>query len=645
VATLSAVALPADARASDPPPWFGGLGITATQTTVDANDPTSQIQAIASPQIYGPIRISIYEGAKLLTYCTSSPCWVNVTIPNNSNRSYSAYVAQDAPSTGPPVNDVRASAGIVTVTNVGWQGSLTLSANRTTVDANNAGSQLTAVTDHALAGPYVISIYDGDTLIRSCPVYQWNSCWVNVTIPNNSNRSYSAYVAQDAPSTGPPVNDVRASAGIGVSNIGYRGAVSLTSAAPSVHSDGSVSVNLTADLTQTLVPPYELSIYDDTGTKLTCTSASTATLQVSAALPAEGHQRTFTAFVAQDCPAGQLPNVDVRSSSGLTFSSTAVTDSSVSGVSMGPLIALVVPLGADRIRELLLTAPGTHTLGSSVSDQALTFDATINSGKSISVALQAALLAGGGAVAGALAVYLWVELHPQPPAPDPTTDPSPPGPPPAPDPTPRPMPLDPTYQDGLTARFLQRNPQLTVQQARLAADYCTVIVQRAIAANEMPRQINGVSPCDALPIYLPGSDTPDVTAHISQSIFGTTTHPGDLAWLQLNYVSQTDKVNSRVPRNWYVNAEECVGKTSVLQCDEYPFFASAQGGPGANLQLLDGSENRRAGGMYGIFVRTCGLTSGGPIAQFQSQIGSPFLVLPMAFPGAPQTLRICGAGI
>lgn len=82
-----------------------------------------------------------------------------------------------------------------------------------------------------------------------------------------------------------------------------------------------------------------------------------------------------------------------------------------------------------------------------------------------------------------------------------------------------------------------------------------------------------------------------------------------------------------------------VGNVSGKDCDVYPFYPSGESWPGASLRPVDAHQHRAAGGRYGVFVTSCDLTSGGPAPETLS--GSPFLVVPMAFPGAPGTLHFC----
>lgn len=95
-------------------------------------------------------------------------------------------------------------------TSTPWAGTLSLTADRTTVDANAPSALLTATLSNPLTSPYWVSIYD-DTggWIAQCYVGS-TSCQTSVQPPTGGTRTYTAYVAQDLPRPGPPTNDVRA---------------------------------------------------------------------------------------------------------------------------------------------------------------------------------------------------------------------------------------------------------------------------------------------------------------------------------------------------------------------------------------------------------------------------------------------------
>ncbi len=102
-------------------------------------------------------------------------------------------------------------------------------------------------------------------------------------------------------------------------------------------------------------------------------------------------------------------------------------------------------------------------------------------------------------------------------------------------------------------------------------------------------------------------------------------------WVMLNYVSAAERHNAGVPRGWYGGDPRCAkDESDPRACDEYPYYASAQGGPGASLKLIDAEHNAQEGRLYEGFLSSCMVTS-----------GDPFLVLPMPSGNAPPTRRIC----
>lgn len=511
----------------------------------------------------------------------------------------------------------------------GWTGSVSLRASAGSVDVNSPTAVITPTLSQPLAPGDVLSIYDDGWRDAECR--SDSNCTVSITPGTNATEDVTAYVALDDPIQGPPVEDVRSVASLSISNGGWLGSVSLGT---STAGDGTVTVVPT--LGRPLAGGYLLSIYDNGWRDAECRSDSNCTVTAD---PAAAGPQSFTAYVALDDPIQGPPVDDVRGFAGVTIDQGVQTASSIDGVDLDALATKLGGMSPDEIdAELVFFTAGTHLEESSVSDQQLAFDAALAAGKDVPTALKLAATAGGGIAGG---VFLWfLSVHFAPPAsppaaPDPAvaTLPLPP-----PDLTPLGPSASPTYLDELTVDLALRNPQLAPQQARTLAQLCIAQTQYAIANNAMPPQINGAYPCQSLPLYFPGSDNPDITQHDHDAI---ATNP---AWAQLTYVSQTDRAASGLSRGWYAGRPECAGATTAngTDCDEYPFYSSAQSGPGASLKPLNLTQNRRAGNRYGNFAAACKLTSGG-IGDQTSQIatGSSFLVIPMTFHDAPSTLWAC----
>ena len=109
-------------------------------------------------------------------------------------------------------------------------------------------------------------------------------------------------------------------------------------------------------------------------------------------------------------------------------------------------------------------------------------------------------------------------------------------------------------------------------------------IARTCAAATAISTIPGVdNPCGAgADIYISGIDIPQTTAHIGGAI--SSGQPFILT-------RATNPIGETV-RGWYnrVAYPECQGRVSGDWCDEYPFFSTLQGGPGASLRVVPGWE-------------------------------------------------------
>jgi RHS repeat-associated protein len=85
-----------------------------------------------------------------------------------------------------------------------------------------------------------------------------------------------------------------------------------------------------------------------------------------------------------------------------------------------------------------------------------------------------------------------------------------------------------------------------------------------------------------------------------------------------------------LPRGWYGlvrYGRPCVAPPGSLQdCDEYPFYATAQAGPGADLLVMPRGPNRSQGTKLQQFYNGCELPD-----------GTEFAVIPIPVPGIPTT--------
>ena len=125
---------------------------------------------------------------------------------------------------------------------------------------------------------------------------------------------------------------------------------------------------------------------------------------------------------------------------------------------------------------------------------------------------------------------------------------------------------------------------LTQRATRPLAEEFAKEIARACAAATALSTIPGVdNPCGAgADIYISGSDIPMTTAHIG----------GAIASGQPFILTRATNPLNEMVRGWYNRVEfpECQGRLPGNWCDEYPFFSTLQGGPGASLMVVPGWE-------------------------------------------------------
>lgn len=115
--------------------------------------------------------------------------------------------------------------------------------------------------------------------------------------------------------------------------------------------------------------------------------------------------------------------------------------------------------------------------------------------------------------------------------------------------------------------------------------------------------------CKDKPVFLPGADVYEAAEHDSEAIVNG--HPAVLTY----YPSKPDPLTladgTTVSHSWYKNETIC--KQGAVgdgrDCDEYPYWSTVEGGPGASLKLVKASDNQREGRLLVGFATRCGLTT------------------------------------
>ncbi|WP_314146622.1 hypothetical protein [uncultured Leifsonia sp.] len=276
---------------------------------------------------------------------------------------------------------------------------------------------------------------------------------------------------------------------------------------------------------------------------------------------------------------------------------------------------------ATDVCDTVLVMPGTHAFGSSLSDQYIEcISAAQTSGATATTAFQAMLTVGAvAAIAGAAA---WIvgdgTQAPAKPSWADGTNTTPPATLPG-----RPSTL-PNYWNtpSVASVIASKNAALTTAQAQVLADNCVGQMAGALKGDPYAQ-------CENTPIFASGrSDVPQASDHDVSAI---TSYP---SWAMLNYLPSASQTGSR---SWYAGLPACAGVVSgVTSCDEYPFWASAQGGPNSvpqpSLAVIDSGQNSLQGSKYGGFVSACHLNSG------DAFISAP---MPSWVSSAIPTLAVC----
>jgi hypothetical protein len=269
---------------------------------------------------------------------------------------------------------------------------------------------------------------------------------------------------------------------------------------------------------------------------------------------------------------------------------------------------------STAICNALAEYPGTNLMEphSSLSDQYRTCVTVATTSTRIGTLRAIAEAVGGGVSLGALWYLQREAVRPSPPPGTPWT---------ADDvkaPKPVPLPLLPQV-DRLADTLVQQNSTLSQPIADDIAWQCQWLTG--------PLGLNAKRECGGQPIFASGNDVPRSTEH---DIDALAYWP---PWVALNYRHQSETPGDRL---WMNAEDECQDRIpSVTSCDEYPFWATMQGGPFAvkqpHLELIPFLDNRDQGLRYGNFILNCHMNT-----------GDGFLGIPLAPElGIPTQTRVC----
>lgn len=183
---------------------------------------------------------------------------------------------------------------------------------------------------------------------------------------------------------------------------------------------------------------------------------------------------------------------------------------------------------------------------------------------------------------------------------------------------------------------------LPEESLRAVAAEC---LQSAAAAARAGATFDTANPCREMRVLVPAG-TGDGKVDLLLDAHAAALHDRDAIrarpeWFALNYMSTAAK-RPQVPRQWYERApyfavSGCKSRLSSEQCDEYPLYATTQGGPledggtGASLRPVDRKQNSAEGRVYATMVTTgvCQMESAAPVSRgARASGGTPFLVVP-----------------
>lgn len=252
---------------------------------------------------------------------------------------------------------------------------------------------------------------------------------------------------------------------------------------------------------------------------------------------------------------------------------------------------------AQDVCDASVFVPGSHRAESTATDETLACEAAASmAGATMRSVLAAMLKAGGQAVVAMIALE-FVGDGSQPASP-PTWVGTPEGPA-----TPRPLP--PTLPDEVwkvvraSQRVLAENA-IDAQTAAIATRLCLENVAKAMSGADPYEE------CSTKPVFLSGqADVKEATDHDIEALVRNP------AWVQQNYRSRAE--NPSTP-DWKDSDPICTSEANVRACDEFPLYATLQGGglavPRPSLKMINWGQNSLQGTKYFQFVSTCHATDG-----------------------------------
>lgn len=604
-------------------PWTGSVSLSVDDTTTTANDRSAALTVSLTQQRPSGYAVSVFDDTGARTWCSTSITALTATLsvspPLHKSRTYRAHVTSGSCPATPP----SGGSNEVTVRNIGYDGTVSLTAASATTNANDKSTTLHVSVSQPRPSGYAVVIFDNTDARAWCSTYVTATEWdISVSPPLHDSRTYRAFmVPGGCPATTPTGSGFdAASSPVTVRNVGYDGTVTVT--ADSVWVDAEdPSAQVTVSISKPRPSGYAVSLFDDTGARRWCSTSFTGTTFALAVTPAVDDATTYTAYVHDGGCPGTAP-IDADREGSVTVHSGVDNPADLDFVTVAPALAATATT-SQACLELSLSPTATHQLGSSLSDQQIACEAGLASNGSLKTGLQTAIN-----TAGATGSTWWL-LHnrtttsprtiPASPPPDPTdeegetrTGPK--------DPKPPQLPSHWRSND-LADTLIEHNPEagLTPSDAHDIAEQCLWQAARA--------GLNAFRDCKTLPIFATGNDVAQATIHDAEAMDSSLAEfvrPGG-GWVKLNRdISGKPKTWKTTRCNKLPEPPSDTLPSGTFDCDEYPYLSTTQGGRGASpaphLKRIDSGQNQLQGSRLNSFYENCGLEPGSEKA---------FLVVPL----------------
>lgn len=614
-------------------PWEGSVTLGPPSTSITNNDPAVKLILNVTGNGGAFPGVGVFDENWNRVYWVSggtSGGSLSVKPAVSVTHTYTAYVGT-IPTVGMP-SGILATSAPASVTNVGYVGTLSLTAARPTVTADSPSQALALSALPGVASPYILSVYD-DLGIRVYANFgTTTSGSLTVAPPILTTRIYTAYMAQDAPLTGAPLLDVRATSTASVTNVGYSGTITLATNRTQLDA-ANTTATLTVSTSNAVGYGLSTAVYDESGAVVWYSGFGTSGGSLRATVPVASTTRTFTAYVIQGrAPTtGPAPNPVLATSNSVHVTNIPAADNLL-GLSIPVIETAVASRYAGGSTEMCLVAGEVYPAHTTDSSEPDIVPICMAGGIRGMLQYLVPILGAADTVS-----VLWHLAYGGDPAINTASGVS--------GSTIEPPAALNRKQDAVMAAELSDalNMRLTtvgtgpVESRRPDR---TSIEKIARTCLEQTR-LGGATAhdCYTKTVLVPGKDAGAAAENDRDAI------ASGRPW-QVHYVSD---VNQGLSRGWYRNKPGCLASElpgATYECDEYPFYSTNEAGPanalniiGARIQWVEHTQNAAEGQAVNWMPRHCFFTSG---SAPNGPLGTHYLVVPLP-DLVPITTYFCGS--